>query len=285
MGAETRVEDSGSPGSAARFLASLLEGEGLPLPGEAVVLGSGQGEAVPGAEREVEVSFEEIPGWPRAEVPGHAGTVLVADYGRKCVLFQRGRLHYYEGLTMEEVAFPVRVLASLGVRRLLLCNAAGALNPAYEPGFLMLVRDHINLMGVNPLRGVRDADGTPAFVDLSDLYDAGCGDFLLGKAQAEGWPLVEGVLVAVSGPSYETGAELRFLRLIGGDAVSMSLVPEALYARHLGMRVNGVSVITNIWDLRRPHPVSHEEVLRTASSAVPALRDIIRSWLEYEASP
>lgn len=278
------TEGHGSPESAARFLASLLEEKGFPFPVEAVVLGSGQGEAVPETERAVEASFDEIPGWPRAGVPGHAGTVILADWGGKGVLFQKGRLHYYEGLTMGEVAFPVRVLASLGVRRLLLCNAAGALNPAYEPGFLMLVRDHVNLMGVNPLRGVRDTAGAPAFVDLSDLYDAGCADFLLGRAQAEGWPLVEGVLVAVSGPSYETGAELRFLRLIGGDAVSMSMVPEALYARYLGMRVNGVSVITNTWDLRRPHPISHEEVLRTASAAAPLLRELIRSWLEYEAS-
>ncbi|MDI6874956.1 purine-nucleoside phosphorylase [Candidatus Solincola sp.] len=274
----------GSTEAAAGFLASVLEGERLPLPKKAVVLGSGQGEAVPAAARAVEVAFEEIPGWPRAGVPGHAGTVLLGEYGERGVLFQKGRLHYYEGLAMDEVAFPVRVMASLGVRRLLLCNAAGALNPAFERGFLMLVRDHVNLMGVNPLRGVRDAAGTPAFVDLSDLYDAGCGDFLLGKAQAEGWPLVEGVLVAVSGPSYETGAELRFLRLIGGDAVSMSLVPEALYARYLGMKVNGVSVITNTWDLRRPQPVSHEEVLRTASMSAPVLRSLIQSWLEYETS-
>lgn len=266
---------------AARYLVSLAEGEGFPRPVEAVVLGSGQAEATPALEREVELSFEEIPGWPRAGVPGHAGTLVLGLLDGKCVLVQKGRLHYYEGLDMEEVTFPVRVHAALGVRRLLLCNAAGALNPAYETGFIMLVRDHVNLMGVNPLRGTRNVDGSPAFVDLSELYDPGCGDFLLGRAQARGWPLVEGVLVAVSGPSYETGAELRFLRLIGGDAVSMSLVPEALYARHLGMRVTGLSVITNTWDLRWPHPISHKEVLHAASEAAPVLGELVQAWLEY----
>ncbi|MGQ9475594.1 MAG: purine-nucleoside phosphorylase [Actinomycetota bacterium] len=268
----------------AAFLASVLEGKGLPLPQEAVVLGSGQAEAAPALERVVELPFEEIPGWPRGGVPGQAGTVAAGDFGERCVLLQKGRLHYYEGLEMEEVAFPVRVYAALGVRRVLLCNAAGALNPSYEKGFIMLVRDHVNLMGVNPLRGVRDADGAPAFLDLSQLYDACCGDFLLGQAQARGWPLVEGVLVAVPGPSYETGAELRFLRLIGGDAVSMSLVPEALYAHYLGMRVSGLSVITNTWDLRRPQPLSHREVLEVASSAVPALRGLVEAWLEFRLS-
>lgn len=273
------------PRKAAAFLASVLEGKGLPLPREAVVLGSGQAEAVPALKRAVELAFEEIPGWPRVGVPGHAGTVVAGDFGDRCVLVQRGRLHYYEGLEMEEVAFPVRVYAALGVRRVLLCNAAGALNPAYEEGFIMLVRDHVNLMGVNPLRGVRDADGAPAFLDLSELYDACCGDFLLGQAQARGWPLVEGVLVAVPGPSYETGAELRFLRLIGGDAVSMSLVPEALFAHYLGMRVSGLSVITNTWDLRRPQPLSHREVLQVATMAAPALRDLVEAWLEFGLSP
>jgi purine-nucleoside phosphorylase len=238
------------------------------------------GDAVPGLEGAVEIPFPEIPGWPEAGVPGHAGTLLAGAYRGRGVVVQRGRPHYYQGLEMEEVTFPVRVLAALGVERLLLCNAAGALNPTFERGYHMLVRDHINLMGVNPLRGMRDAAGNPAFLDVSDLYDEEAGDHLAARAASAAWPLVEGVLVAVSGPSYETAAELRFLRLVGGDAVSMSLVPEALVARFLGMSVTGVSVITNVWDLRRPHPVSHEDVLGTAGEAVPVLRDIIVAWLD-----
>ncbi len=189
-----RGERDASPEAAAGFLRSLVRDKGLSPPEVAVVLGSGQGEAVPGLEGTLEVPFGEIPGWPPSGVPGHAGTLILGERGGKGVVFQKGRPHYYEGLTMDQVCFPVRVLASLGVRRVLLCNAAGALNPAYERGFLMLVRDHVNLMGANPLRGVRDASGAPAFVDLCDLYDAACGDFLLARAQAEGWPLVEGVL-------------------------------------------------------------------------------------------
>ncbi len=256
----------------------LLEKEGLPRPREAVVLGSGLGEALPELERWLEIPVAEISGWPCRALPGHPGTVVLGTAGERGLFIQRGRLHYYQGLEMEEVVFPVRVMAGLGAKRILLCNAAGALNPAFEKGFLMLVRDHVNLMGVNPLRGVTDSSGNPAFLDVSDLYDQEIGDYLVGLGQARGWPLVEGVLVAVSGPSYETGAELRFFRLIGGDAVSMSLVPEALMARFCGLRVTGVSVITNTWDLRRPLPVSHEQVLRAAEQAVPALKELINAW-------
>ncbi len=265
---------------ASRFIASLCGKEGIPRVREAVVLGSGLGEAIPGLDRAVEIPFSEIPGWPEAGVPGHEGVLVFGECRGRGVLMQKGRLHYYEGLEMGEVTFPVRVMAELGVERLLLCNAAGGLNPAYERGCLMLVRDHVNLMGVNPLRGMRDAAGNPAFLEVSSLYDREAGDRLMERAPSAAWPLCEGVLVGVSGPSYETGAELRFLRLIGGDAVSMSLVPEALVGRWLGMRVTGVSVITNVWDLRMAHPVTHEDVLRTAEQAVPTLREIIAAWLD-----
>lgn len=265
---------------ASRFLASSCEKAGISSVRAAVVLGSGLGEAAPELEGVVEIPFSEIPGWPEVGVPGHAGTLLVGAYGKLGILVQRGRPHYYQGLEIEEVTFPVRVLAGLGVERLFLCNAAGALNPTFERGYHMLVRDHINLMGVNPLRGMRDAAGNPAFLDVSALYDQRAGDYLLERARVDGWPLVEGVLVAVSGPSYETAAELRFLRLVGGDAVSMSLVPEALAARFLGMSVTGMSVITNAWDLRRPHPVTHKDVLRTAEQATPILREMIAAWLD-----
>ncbi|MBC7247074.1 MAG: purine-nucleoside phosphorylase [Actinobacteria bacterium] len=271
--------------AAVERVTSLCVEAGIPRLRAAVVLGSGLGDAVPGLDGAVEIPFSEIPGWPEAGVPGHAGTLLAGAYRGRGVLVQRGRPHYYQGLEMDEVTFPVRVMAGLGVERILLCNAAGALNPAFERGYHMLVRDHINLMGVNPLRGMRDADGNPAFLDVSSLYDAEAGDHLMARAPSAAWPLAEGVLVAVSGPSYETGAELRFLRLIGGDAVSMSLVPEALVARFLGMSVTGVSVITNAWDLRRPHPMTHEDVLRTAEEAVPVLRDIIAAWLDLQGQP
>jgi purine-nucleoside phosphorylase len=262
------------------FLIARLEQGGFSSPRLAVVLGSGLGDAAPDLADSLEIPCNEVPGWPEHGVPGHAGILRCGLYGGKEALIQLGRLHYYEGLDMDAVAFPVSLLGELGIERVLMCNAAGALNPLFERGQMMLVRDHINLMGINPLRGVRDANGDPAFLDLSGLYDESAGDALMERARVAGWPLAEGVLVAVSGPTYETGAELRFMRVVGGDAVSMSLVPEALAARFLGISVTALSVITNVWDLRRPHAISHDEVLRTAGDAAPVLKRVIAAWMD-----
>jgi purine-nucleoside phosphorylase len=175
-------------------------------------------------------------------------------------------------------------MKELGVERLILLNAAGALNPVYERGDLMLVRDHINLMGVNPLIG-NAADAADRFVELASAYDEEMADVTLSIAQMERVRMAEGVLVGVAGPSYETGAELRFLRLIGGDAVSMSTVPEVIFARYLEMRILAISCITNVWDLRRPHPISHEEVLETARRQTPLLEKLVRAVIaEVEGS-
>jgi purine-nucleoside phosphorylase len=277
FGDQSLVEQGGE------CLLERLQKKGLPEPRLAVVLGSGLGGACPDLEGVLEVSCAEVPGWPAGGVPGHEGKLRFGSRGGVGLAVQMGRLHYYEGLEMEEVTFPVRLLAALGVRSIFMSNAAGALNPAYDRGVLMLVRDHINLMGVNPLRGVRNAEGEPAFLDLSNLYDMETGDRLMERAQLSRWPLAEGVLVAVSGPSYETGAELRFMRLVGGDAVSMSLVPETLVAHFLGMSVTAVSVITNIWDLRRPHAISHHDVLKTAGEASTVLKEVVTAWVDLLA--
>ena len=280
MGEGDEMETVGSGVEEARdFLLARLRKAGHSEPRLAVVLGSGLGKAAPDLEGVLELPCGEVTGWPECGVPGHAGILRFGGFGGTEVLVQLGRLHYYEGLDMGEVTFPARLMAGLGVKRAFMSNAAGALNPVYERGQLMLVRDHINLMGVNPLRGMRYPGGDPAFLDLSNLYDEKAGNALMERSQVEGWPLGEGVLVAVSGPTYETGAELRFMRLVGGDAVSMSLVPEALVAHLLGVSVTAVSVITNVWDLRRPHAVSHQEVLRTAGEASPVLKEIITAWL------
>ena len=263
---------------ARKYLEVRLREAGLPAPRAAVVLGSGLREAAPDMPGALEVEWRDIPGWPQCAVPGHAGMMRCGVYAGAGLMVQLGRLHYYEGLDMETVTMPVRLMASLGVERAFMANAAGALNPAYERGCLMLLRDHINLMGANPLRGMRDAEGNPAFLDVSSLYDEGAGDALMERGKLSGWPMEGGTLVAVSGPSYETGAELRYLRLVGGDAVSMSLVPEALMAGYLGISVTAVSAITNAWDLSRPRPLSHREVLHAAAYAVPALREVIATW-------
>lgn len=265
---------------AREYLMSRLRDGDMPSPRVAVVLGSGLGEAVPHLDNAVEVDWCGIPGWPECGVPGHAGVLRFGMRGDSGLMVQAGRIHYYEGRDMEEVTLPARVMAALGVERVFMANAAGALNPVYDRGYLMLVRDHINLMGINPLRGLRDGDGNPAFLDVSSLYDEAAGDGLMDMSKASGWPMEGGTLVAVSGPSFETGAELRYLRLIGGDAVSMSLVPEALMAHFLGMSVTAVSVITNVWDLRRPHPTSHREVLNTAAETALLLHEVIEAWLD-----
>ena len=263
------------------FLLSRIEQEGHPRPELAVVLGSGLSTAAPDLTPGFELAFGQVPTWPQDEVAGHEGILRFGGWGGTPVLLQLGRLHYYQGLDMGEVTLPVRLMAGIGVKAVFMCNAAGALNPMYDKGQLMLVRDHINLMGVNPLRGVRGPGGQPAFLDVSGLYDEKAGDLLMERARLSAWPMEEGGLVAVSGPSYETGAELRFMRLIGGDAVSMSLVPEALIAHHLGISVTAVSVLANIWDLRRPQSISHQEVLVTATDASPALKEVIEAWLEF----
>jgi len=271
---------TGDASRAAEYLRSLLEGRESFPPRAAVVLGSGLSGACPALDKELEVPFEEVPGWPESSVPGHRGCLRFGSRDGRGVLVQLGRLHYYEGHDMATVTLPVQVMHLLGVERVLLTNAAGGLNPTYLQGSLMLVRDHINLMGENPLRGVKDPSGRPVFLDLSRLYREDVGDRLVQEASAMGVELYEGVLVAMAGPTYETPAELRFLRVVGGDAVSMSLVPEAIVAHYLGMAVTGISVITNVWDLRRPLPLSHGEVLEAAESAAAPLAKLIEAWLD-----
>jgi len=275
-------EDSGEnmETAAVDHIRTCLHEAGLPAPALGIILGSGLGDAVPELDGAIEISCREVPGWPPCGVPGHAGVLRCGIYDGKGVLVQSGRPHYYEGLEMGEVTLPVRVMAASGIEKVFMANAAGALNPVYEKGYLMLVRDHINLIGENPLRGMRDEDGNPMFLDVSSLYDVGLGDALTEKGKASGWPMESGVLVAVCGPSYETGAELRFMRLVGGDAVSMSLVPEALMAHCLDLSVTAVSVITNVWDLRMPHATSHQEVLDTAAGSTTLLKEVIYAWLD-----
>jgi len=266
--------------AAGDHIRARLHEAGLPAPVLGIILGSGLGDAAPDMENTIEIPWREVPGWPPCSVPGHAGVLCCGMYGGVGVLVQSGRLHYYEGLDMSEVTFPIRVMAASGIEMVFMANAAGALNPVYEKGYLMLVRDHINLMGENPLRGMRDKDGNPLFLDVSSLYDAGIGDALVERGRASGWPIEGGVLVAVCGPSYETGAELRYMRLVGGDAVSMSLVPEALMAHYLGLSVTAVSVITNVWDLRMPRATSHQEVLDTAAGSTAFLEEVISTWMD-----
>jgi len=227
------------------------------LPRSAVVLGSGLGDLDLGPAA-AEIPYGRIPGFPRVRVAGHPGRLSLV--GRTAVL--RGRVHYYEGHSLEEVTRPVRVLARLGVGRLVLTNAAGGIHPRLKPGDLMLITDHLNLLGANPLRG------GPHFLDLSSVYDV---------PQVEG--LKRGVYAAMAGPTYETPAEVRMLRTLGADAVGMSTVPEAMVARQVGLGVIGISLITNAAAGTGKGPVSHQEVLATAERSRRRLASVLRKIL------
>jgi purine-nucleoside phosphorylase len=232
----------------------------------AIVLGSGFGGVLEAVDAEAAIPYAAIPGFPATTVQGHAGRLVVGRLGRTPVYLLAGRAHFYEGHDLEVVTFPVRVLAALGVADLLLTNAAGAINPRFHPGDFMLVTDHINLMGANPLRGpVQGAE--PRFVDLSRVYDPGLARRLAAAARVAGARLRRGVYLAVSGPSYETPAEVRAFARLGADAVGMSTVPEAIVARACGLRVAGLSCLTNLAAGLGRTPISHTEVLTTAAAA------------------
>ncbi len=235
-------------------------------PAVAVVLGSGLGGAAPpGAE----IPFARIPGFPRSAVPGHAGALR---YSRG-VIYLRGRVHLYEGRPVEEVVRPVRILARLGVRILVLTNAAGGVNRAFRPGDLMLIEDHLNLTGANPLQGA------PRFLDMSAAYDPGLRLLAGRAARRAGLKIRKGIYAAMAGPSYETPAEVRMLRTLGADAVGMSTVPETLAARAEGMRVLGFSCITNLAAGLSRDPLSHAEVLETMAAAQGRVSALLAEFL------
>ena len=228
-----------------------------------VVLGSGLGAFAGELEEAVAIPYEEIPGFARSTVKGHAGRLVVGRVGGAAVAAMQGRFHYYEGYSWEEVTFPLRTLGLAGVKSLVLTNAAGGLNNALKQGSLMLICDHLNLMGANPLRGANDDRFGPRFPDLSEVYDRDYQETASHEAHALGVELRRGIYAALSGPSYETPAEIRMLRLLGADAVGMSTVPEAIVARHMGVRVLGLSCITNLAAGVLDRPIDHAEVMET----------------------
>ncbi len=244
------------PQTVAKILAKRLKSR----PTLAMVLGSGFGEVTKHLERPISLPYSALPGFPRPRVPGHEGRLLCGELGGATLVLLSGRSHYYEGHSLDRVTFPIRVLAAFGIRALLLTNAAGGIHRKLSPGVFMRLTDHINAIGENPLRGVL-REGSPTFVDLSQVYDAELGRFLQTAARRERIVLRSGVYLAVSGPSYETPAEIRSFARLGADAVGMSTVPEAIVARQCGLRVAGLSCITNLAAGRSRHPVSHEEVL------------------------
>ena len=234
------------------------------MPETAVVLGSGLGDFAEALLDPTLAPYEGLPYWPATRVAGHAGRLVVGSIAGRRVAALSGRVHAYEGHDLATVAFPARVMGRLGVKHIILTNAAGGINTGFSRGALMVIDDHINLMGSNPLIGANDERFGPRFPDMSEVYSARLRRIADEAARARGVPVSHGVYVGVHGPSYETPAEIRFFRAIGADAVGMSTVPEAITARHMGLEVLGISCITNMAAGVLPQPLVHDEVMDTA---------------------
>lgn len=243
---------------------AFIKKNGPLVPRVGVVLGSGLGEFADQVAEKSVVEYADIPHFKKVSVAGHAGRLVLGKVGALPVAVLQGRFHYYEGHDIQDVVFPVRVLAKLGIRSLLLTNAAGGINRELRPGDLMVIRDHINLLGSNPLRGANDERLGPRFPDMSAVYDQKFQEAIAAAEEKIGLAAKKGVYLALSGPSYETPAEIRMLATLGADAVGMSTVPEAVCARHMGLRVAGISCITNLAAGISPKALSHQEVTETA---------------------
>ena len=246
----------------------------------AIVLGSGFHHVLAALRVDKKIPYGKIPGFPKPTVSGHAGEAYFGHLGRVPVLVLSGRAHYYEGHPMERVTFAVRALAEYGIRSLLLTNAAGGINKAFRPGDFMVLTDHINLMGANPLRGPA-IPGLMRFVDLTDTYDAALRQLLFAAGKKSRLKLRQGVYLTVSGPSYETPAEIRAFARLGADAVGMSTVPEAIVARQCGLRVAAISCITNLAAGISRDKLSHTEVLETAEKVKVQGAQLIKFFAEH----
>lgn len=248
-----------------------------------MILGSGLGSLAEAVEAAVKIPYGEIPSWPVSTVEGHQGRLVIGTLEKQPVLIMQGRSHFYEGYSMSEIGFPIRVMQRLGIEILIVTNAAGGINQSYEPGEVMLIIDHLNLLGMageSALRGPNFDSIGPRFPDMGRAYDRELGALARQAVEDQDFQLQEGVYVCLAGPSFETPADLRFLQAMGVDAVGMSTVPEVTVARHGNMRVLGLSTISNKANLDGSTLTSHEEVLEAGKIVVPRLTRIIRYVLQ-----
>ena len=242
----------------------------------AIVLGSGLGGFAEELTEATSIPYREIPGFAQATIEGHAGRLVIGKTGDVPIAAMQGRFHYYEGYSLEEVTFPIRVLRLLGVRTLVLTNAAGTLNVEFTPGSLMVITDHLNLIGDNPLRGENDERFGPRFPDLTDVYARELQDIVINEANSMELEMRRGIYAALAGPSYETPAEIHMIRTLGADAVGMSTVPEAIVARHMDMRVIGISCITNLAAGVSDRPIDHGKVVETGERVRTQFTELLR---------
>lgn len=249
-------------------------------PAAGIILGSGLGGLVKELDVEVSIPYADIPNFPVSTVEGHQGRLILGYLSNIPVVVMQGRFHYYEGYTMQQVCFPIRVMKLLGADKLLVSNAAGGMNPNFRVGDLMLIRDHINLFPENPLQGPNDSTWGPRFPDMSHAYNKQFIELAEKIAQSLSIPIQKGVYAGVPGPCFETPAEYRYLRIIGADAVGMSTVPEVITAVHAGMQCFGISVITDLGIEGEVHRVTHEEVMQAALRAEKKMTSLFKDLIK-----
>lgn len=250
------------------------------IPSTAIILGTGLGELANEIDNKTEIPYSEIPNFPISTVEGHSGKLIIGTLGGKRILAMQGRFHFYEGYSMKEVTFPVRVFQALGVKYLFVSNAAGGMNPSFDIGDIMLIEDHINMFPEHPLRGKNYDELGTRFPDMSEAYDKKLRMLAMQIANEKNIKLQHGVYVGVQGPTFETPAEYQFFRVIGGDAVGMSTVPEVIVANHAKMKVLAFSIITDLGVLGKIVEVSHEEVQEAAKIAQPKMAEIMRAIVQ-----
>jgi len=259
---------------------TFLEGQTSIKPEIGIILGTGLGALADEIEKEAVVSYEDIPHFPVSTVESHAGRLIFGRIGPRSVMAMQGRFHYYEGYSMQQITFPVRVMKRMGAHTLVVSNACGGMNPLFTPGDIMIITDHINLFGDNPLIGPNDESLGPRFPDMSEPYTRELIELAERIALEEKIKVQKGVYVGVSGPNLETRAEYRFLRAIGADVVGMSTIPEVIVAVHSSMRVLGLSVVTDACFPDALQPVNIQEILRIAAEAEPKLTLIMKRVIE-----
>ncbi len=247
------------------------------VPEIGIILGSGLGSIASQATDAVTIPYTEIPHFHGTSVEGHSGHMILGLFKGVPTVFLQGRFHVYEGYPMEDVVFPTRTICGLGIKTLILTNASGGINTQYRPADLMIISDHVNLMGDNPLKGPNLAQLGPRFPDLSEAYSKSCIEVIQSTAKELGIPIHQGVYAGVLGPTYETPAEVRMLRILGADAVGMSTVPESIAANHLGVRVAGVSCITNLAAGLSNQKVTHQEVIDNSKRASSKLTQLLEN--------
>ncbi|MBZ4675352.1 MAG: purine nucleoside phosphorylase inosine andguanosine-specific [Dysgonamonadaceae bacterium] len=250
------------------------------IPSTSIILGTGLGELANEIDNKTEIPYSEIPNFPISTVEGHSGKLIIGTLGGKRILAMQGRFHFYEGYSMKEVTFPVRVFQALGVKYLFVSNAAGGMNPSFDIGDIMLIEDHINMFPEHPLRGKNYDELGTRFPDMSEAYDKKLRMMAMQIANEKNIKLQHGVYVGVQGPTFETPAEYQFFRVIGGDAVGMSTVPEVIVANHAKMKVLAFSIITDLGVPGKIVEVSHEEVQEAAKIAQPKMAEIMRAIVQ-----